>query len=155
MLFAHVGISHESHADESSAVLALCRLLLVNLRETLLQERYALQDDTAVHLKLRLTRTTQAHRAFATARAATASLTLKVRPQSLQTWQHIAVLRQFHLCLGVGRLRAHCENVEDERRAVEYFHLQLVLDVPAIVEDYHTHRAFRILLVDDVLSYLL
>ncbi len=64
-------------------------------------------------------------------------------PQSLQAWQHIAVLRQLHLRLGVGGLCAHGEDVEDEAGAVENLHLQFLLYVAYllgrefIVEDYH------------------
>ena len=78
-------------------------------------------------------------------------------PEPLQAGQHVAVLGQLHLRLGVGRLGPHGENVEDERRAVEYFHLQGVLYVAhllgrkLVVEDDHAHLALVLLLVFDVL----
>ena len=120
-----------------------------------------MQDDAAVHLELGLTRTSQSHRAFAAARARTASLAFQVGPQSLQAGQHIAVLRQLHLGLGIGGLRPHGEDVEDERGAVEDFHLQHLLDVAQllgrelVVEDHHAHHAVGILLGLDVVAYLL
>ena len=64
-------------------------------------------------------------------------------PQSLQTREHIAVLRQLHLRLGISGLCAHGEDVEDETGAVENLHLQLLLDVAYlfcgefVVEDHH------------------
>ena len=84
-----------------------------------------------------------------------------MRPQALQAWQHVAILRQLHLRLGVGRLGTHGEDVEDERGAVQNFHAQFALDVAQllgrefIVEDDHTHLALRFGFVEDVLAYLL
>ena len=70
--------------------------------------------------------------------------------------QHVAVLGQFHLCLGVGRLCAHGEDVEDEAGAVQDFHLQFLLDVAEllggefVVENHHAHLAFGVFLRHDV-----
>ena len=78
-------------------------------------------------------------------------------PQALQPWQHIAVLRQFDLCLGTGSLCAHGKDVEDERCAVEDLHLQFVFDIPYlfgrefIIENHHADFAFSILFGEDVL----
>ena len=159
--FAHVGISHERHTYGASAVLALSAHLLVNLHEALLEQRDAVEDDTAVHLELRLTRSAQTHGAFAATGARATALTLKVRPQALQTRQHVAILRQFHLRLCGSRLRAHGEDVEDERRAVEYLHLQYLLDVAyllrrqLVVEDNHADGTLSVLLSLYVFAYLL
>ena len=148
--FPHVGISHESHADESSAVLSLCGFLLVNFHESLLQQGYALQNYTAVHLQLSLSRSAQSYASLAASRARATALTLEVGPQSLQSWQHIAVLRQFHLRLGVSRLRPHGEDVENQRSAVENLHLQFLLDVAYllcrefVVENHHAHRLWNV-----------
>ena len=57
----HIGITHQSHTNQAATVLPLRRLLLVNLEQTLLQQRDAMKNDTAVHLQLGLTRTTQAN----------------------------------------------------------------------------------------------
>ena len=157
---AHIGIAHEGHADESAAVLALCRLLLVDLLQALFEQSDALQDDAAVHLELRLTRSAQTHAALSASAARAAALALKVGPQALQTRQHIAILRQLHLRLGVGRLCAHGEDVEDERRAVQDLHLQLRLDVAyllgreLIVEDDHAHRLGCFTSIDYIISPL-
>ena len=65
-------------------------------------------------------------------------------PEALQTRQHVTILRQFDLSLGVGGLCAHGKDIEDEARAVQYLHLELVLDVAhllgrqLVVEDDHT-----------------
>ena len=79
----------------------------------------------------------------------------------MQSWQHVSVLCQFHLCLGVGGLCTHGEDVEDERSTVKYFHFQLVLYVAyllcgkLIVENYHADFPFCVLLVKDILFYFL
>ena len=79
----------------------------------------------------------------------------------MQSWQHIAVLSQFHLSLGGSRLSTHGEYVENERCAVENLHAQLLLDVAYlfgrefVVKDNHSHGAFGILFVLDILGYLL
>ena len=67
--FAHVRIAHQRHTNETAAVLALRGLLLVYLFQALLQQGDALQDDTAVHFQLRLTRAAQSHAALAAATA--------------------------------------------------------------------------------------
>ena len=82
-------------------------------------------------------------------------------PKALQPGQHIAILGQFHLRLGVGRLGAHSEDVEDKRRAVENFHLQGLLDIAhllgreLIVEDDHTDLSVFLFLCLDIGSYFL
>ena len=70
------------------------------------------------------------------------------------------MLRQLDLCLCLGRLGAHGEYVEYERRAVEYLHLQLFLDIAyllgrkLIVEDDHSHLTVGLGLVFYILAYL-
>ena len=82
-------------------------------------------------------------------------------PQPLQSREHVAVLRQFHLRLGIGGLCAHGEDVENERGAVEDLHLQYRLDVSdllgrqLVVEDDHTHLALGILFSFDEVAYFL
>ena len=116
-----------------------------------------MQDDAAVHLELCFTGSSQSHRTLAASLAATASLAFKVGPQALQPWQHIAVLRQFDLCLGTGSLCAHGKDVEDERCAVEDLHLQFVFDIPYlfgrefIIENHHTDFAFCLFFGENVL----
>ena len=126
---ADVGISHQCHAYQAAPVLALRRLLLVYLCQTFFQERHAVQDDASVHLELCLTWSAQSHGTFSAAAAGAAALTLKVCPQPLQTGQHVAILCQLHLCLGVRSLGTHGEDVEDEARAVQYLHLQFMFYV--------------------------
>ena len=131
------------------------------LYEALLEQRDAVEDDTAVHLELRLTRSAQTHRTLAATRARAAALAFEVSPQTLQTRKHIAILRQLHLCLCRSRLRAHGEDVEDERCAVEDFHLQHFLYVAHllcrefVIEDDHADGAFSVLLSLYVFAYLL
>ena len=120
---SHVGIANQRSTDKPSSVFTLCGFLLVNLDEALLQQGDALKNDSAVHFQLRLTRTAESHASLTATRARAAALTLKVRPESLQAGQHIAVLSQFHLRLGIGRLGTHGKDVEDERGAVENLHL--------------------------------
>ena len=81
---AHIGIAHECHTNHASAVASLCSLLPVNIGQSLLEQAHAVEDDAPVHLELRLSRTTQAHRTLASTRAASASLSLKMGPHALQ-----------------------------------------------------------------------
>ena len=110
-------------------------------------------DDALVHLQLRLTWTSKSH--------TTTSLTFQVCPQPRQSWQHIAILRQFHLRLGSSGLGTHGENVQNQTRPVQNLHLQHLLDVPNllrrqfIVENHHSHRVFLILFPLDEIRYLL
>ena len=114
--FTYVGIAHKRHTYKASAVLALYALLAVNLRQLFLEQRHAAKDYTAVHLELCLTRATETHAAAlatsGSARAAT--LTLEVSPQTLQTREHIFVLRKLNLHLGMRCLCAHGKDIEDE-----------------------------------------
>ena len=47
---AHIGIAHKSHTDHTATVAALGGLLTVYLGQALLEQRHAVEDDTAVHL---------------------------------------------------------------------------------------------------------
>ena len=142
-----VGISYERHTDHPAAVLPLRGFLPFDVGKALFEERHAVEDDAAVHFELCLARTSQAHTsAFASSGTSGATaLTLKVRPKALQAGEHIAVLSQLHLRLGVGGLRPHGKDVEDEGSTVEDLHFQLLLDVPQllggkfVVEDDHSH----------------
>ena len=146
--FAHIGIAHQGHTNESAAIFALCGFLLVDFRQSLLKQRHSVQDDAAVHLELRFTRTAQTHRAFATATARTASLAFQVGPQSLQTRQHVSILRQLHLRLGIGGLSTHGKDVENQAGAIQNLYLEFFLDVAKllgrqfVVKNHHTHFAF-------------
>ena len=66
-------------------------------------------------------------------------------PEALEARQHVAILRQLHLRLGVGRLGAHGKDVEDEAGAVEDLHAQFLLYVAdlacrqLIVENDHAY----------------
>ena len=119
-----------------------------------------MQDDTAVHLQLRLTRSTQSHASLAATAARATALTLQVRPESLQSGQHIAMLCQFHLRLGLGCLCTHGEDIQNQRCAVQDLHLQFLLDVTDllgtqfIVEDNHTYGLGHIGLALIVLAML-
>ena len=157
--FTHVGIAHKRHANKTAAVLALNGLLAVYLCKLLLEERHTAQDYTAVHFELRLTRTAKAHAtALATTRATT--LTFQVGPQALQAWKHIFVLRQLHLHLGVGGLRTHSKDIQDERCAVEYLYFKFLFDVAQllgrqlVVEDNHTYLLIGILAHLHIFGYL-
>ena len=157
----HVGVAHEGDADESPPVLALGGLLFVNLHQSLLQQGDALEDDAAVHLQLRLTRTAESHGTFAAAGARTATLALQVGPQPLQAREHVAILGQLHLCLGVGGLGTHGENVENQRGTVQYLHFQHLFDIAQllgtqlIVENHHAYFTFCILLgLDEIPDFI-
>ena len=148
---AHIRIANESHANHAASVASLSGLLLVDFCQSLLEQADAVQDDSTVHFELRLTRSAKSYRAFASATSRAATLSLEVRPEPLQTGQHIAILSQFDLRLGIGRLCSHGEDVEDEVCAVQYLDLQLLLDVAKllgrefIIED--DHRDFSLCLL--------
>ena len=143
---AHIGIAYQGHTYQPATVLALRGLLLVNILEALLEQGDAVQDDTTVHLQLCLARAAQSHTALAATRTGAAALAFQVGPQALQSGQHIAILRQLHLRLGLGRLGTHGKDVEDERCPVQYLHLQFLLYITDllgrefVVKDDHTHR---------------
>ena len=118
---AHVGISHQSHTHQRPAVRTLHRHLAVDLGQILLQLGYAVAHDTAVGLDLALAR--------AASRTRTASLSLEVRPQTRQSRQHVFVMRQLDLCLGVCRTGARHEDIEYQSRAVHHAARQGLLDV--------------------------
>ena len=127
----------------------------------MLEQAHAVEDDASVHLELRLARSAQSHRAFAAAAARAAALSLEVRPEALQARQHVAVLCQLDLRLGVGRLGSHGEDVENETGAVENLDFEFGFDVAQllgrefVVEDDHRDFAFLIFLGLDIGSYLL
>ena len=56
-----VGVAHKSHTDEPSTVFALCGLLFVDLFQPLFQQAHTVEDNSAVHLELGLTRSTQSY----------------------------------------------------------------------------------------------
>ena len=158
---AHIGVSHEGHADEPPAIFSLCRLLPVYVRQALFQQGHAVQDNPSVHFQLRLARSAQSHASLSATAARAAALAFQVRPQALQSRQHVPVLRQLHLGFGVGRLRAHRKDVQDQRSAVQDLHLQLALDIAQllgrqfVVEDDHADFALGLLFGFDVTAYLL
>ena len=138
--FADIGISHERHAYQLSTVGTLHGHLAVDLLEVLLQFGDAVAHDTAVGFDLAF--------AGAAARARAAALPFDVRPQTGQTGQHVFVLCQPHLRLGVGRLRTRKENIENQARAVENTAGHRPLDIAGlrrrkfVVEDRHVDGVF-------------
>ena len=60
-------------------------------------------------------------------RAAGGRLAYKVRPHTGQARQQVLILRQFHLQLALARLGALGKDVEDQARAVEHAHAELLL----------------------------
>ena len=141
--FADVGVADECHANHPAAIASLSCLLLVDFGKPLLEQAHAVEDDATVHFELCLAWPAQSHRAFAAAATRAAALTFEVSPKALQAGEHIPVLCQLDLCLGIGRLSAHGKDVEDERRAVQNLDFQLAFDVSEllggefIVEDDH------------------
>ena len=135
-----VRIAYQRHTDHLSAVLPLDALLLVDIHQLTFQSRDLVEDDSLIGLQLRLTRTTHTD---------TTTLALQVCPQAGQAGQHITILRQLHLRLGVRRLRPTGEDVENQVGPVEDLDLKLLLDVTQllgrqlIVED---HQADLVLL---------
>ena len=114
------------------------------------QKGDTVEDDTAVHLQLCLTRSAKTHGTFSTTRTGTTTLTFKVGPETLEAGEHIAVLGQFNLSLGIGGLGTHGKNVENQRGTVQNLYLQLCFDVAyllgtqLIVENDHTYLALCI-----------
>ena len=138
--FAHVGISHQRHAHQLSAVGALHGHLAVDLFEILLQFRDAVAYDTAVGFDLAF--------AGAAARTRASALPFEVRPQAGEPGQHVFVLGQLHLRFGIGRLRTREEDVQNQARAVEDAAGHRPLDVAGlrrrefVVEDRHVDGVF-------------
>ena len=133
--FADVGIAHQRHADHRTAVGALDRHLTVDLLQILLELGDPVADDTAVGLD------------FAFARAAagprTAPLPFEVGPHTRKPGQHVLVIGQLHLRLGIGGLRPRHENIEDQARTVEDAARHRLFDIARlrrrqfVVEDRH------------------
>ena len=104
-------------------------------------------DDTAVGLELRLPRATHPH---------TPTLALEVRPQAGQSGEHIAILSQLDLRLGVGRGSSGGEDIKDEAGAVKDLDLQSLLNVAKllgaelVVEDHDTD----LVLLDEEADFL-
>ena len=82
-------------------------------------------------------------------------------PKALQARQHVAVLRQFHLCLGIGCLCTHGKDVQNKGGPVQNLYLQFLFYVAQllgrefVVEDNHGHIAFGILFCLYPRTYLL
>ena len=133
--FSHVRISDERHTDHRTTVRALYGHLAVDLLEVLLEFGNAVADDASVGLDFALARTAAGSR--------TAALPLEVGPQTRQAGQHVLVVGQLHLRLGIGRLRPRHEDVEDQARAVQQAAGHLLLDVARlrrgelVVKDHH------------------
>ena len=104
--FADIRISDECHAHHLATVLALGGHLTVDALEVFAKQGDAVVDDSAVGLNLRLTRTAVG--------AATAALTVEVRPHTCQAREHVLQMRHLHLRLGVGGLCALEENLQNE-----------------------------------------
>lgn len=159
--FADVGVADECHANHPAAVASLSCLLLVDFGKPLLEQAHAVEDDASVHFELRLAWSAQSHRAFSSTATRAAALSLEVSPEALQAREHIPVLCQLDLRLGVGRLSAHGKDVEDKRRAVQNLDFQLAFDVSEllgrqlIVEDDHGDFSLGVLFCFDEGAYLL
>ena len=108
---AHVGIAYQRHTHHRTAVRALHGHLTVDFLQILLEFGDPVTDDTAVGLDLALTGTA--------AGTGTAALPFEVSPHARKAGQHIFVVGQLHLRLGIGRLRPRHENIEDQARTVE------------------------------------
>ena len=67
--FTYVGIAHQCHAHHSASVFSLCSLLLVDFCQSLFEETHSAEDDTAVHLELGLTWSTQTNRTLTATRS--------------------------------------------------------------------------------------
>lgn len=93
------------------ALAALHGAHLTHLLQITTQLVDAAADVTAVALQLALTRS---------ARADAAAETAHRLAHTRQTRQNVLVLRQLDLQLALAGARTLCENIEDERRAVEY-----------------------------------
>ena len=119
--FPDVGVSYERNPYQAAAVAPLDGHLAVDFLQVFLQFGDVVADDTAVGLD------------FAFARSAscsgTASLPFQVCPHACQAWQHVFVLCQLHLCLGIGRLCPLDEDVQNEPRAVGDAAAECLLDV--------------------------
>ena len=106
-----------------------------SLFEILLQRGDAVADDSAVGLDHTLTGTA--------ARSRTAALPLEVGPQSRQSRQHVFVVGQLDLRLGIGRLSPRQKDVQNQPRAVQQPARKLLFDIARlrraqlVVEDHH------------------
>ena len=160
--FSDIRISDQCHTNQSSTVLALGRLLCINIGQTLFQQCHTIQDNTTVHFQLRFTRTTKSHRTFTTSGTGTTTLTFQVCPQTLQSGQHIFILCQLYLRFGIGSLRAHSKNIKNKWCTVQNLYIQFLFDISYlfgrkfIIEDHHTHifTSFFVLLKKIFLNFL-
>ena len=109
--FADVGIAHQRHADHRTAVGALDRHLTVDFPQVLLEFGDPVADDTAVGLDFAFARAAAGSRA--------APLPFEVGPHTRKPGQHVLVIGQLHLRLGIGGLRPRHENIENQARTVE------------------------------------
>ena len=99
------------------------RPLPPDLLYLLLQRRYPVTDQPPVRLQLRLARP---------ARADSTLQPLQVRPLAPQAGQDVFVLGQLHLQPALPRARVLGEDVQDQRRAIQHLHLQLLLKRPLL-----------------------
>src|SRR2546430_11193246 len=88
--------------------------------EAALERGYPVTRQPAVRLDLRLAR---APGADAAAKA------LEVRPQAAHAREVVLELSELHLELALGGVRVVGEDVEDDRRAVDHGHADLLLEV--------------------------
>ena len=107
---AHVGIADKCYTHHLATVLALRSHLAVNLFQFLTEQSNTLSDDSFIRLNLCLTHTT--------AGGTTSALTVKVRPHTGQTRQHILQMRHLYLRLSIGGLCTVQENLKNEDSAV-------------------------------------
>ena len=109
--FADVGIAHQRNADHRTAVGTLDRHLTVDFPQVLLEFGDPVADDTAVGLDFAFARAAAGSRA--------APLPFEVGPHTRKPGQHVLVIGQLHLRLGIGGLRPRHENIENQARTVE------------------------------------
>mmetsp|Transcript_42277 Transcript_42277/g.88781 ORF Transcript_42277/g.88781 Transcript_42277/m.88781 type:complete len:226 (+) Transcript_42277:3073-3750(+) len=87
-----------------------------------LQHKNPIPQDTLIDLQLRLSRTTQSH-------SARTRLTFQMSPHSSEAGFAIFVQSEVDLEFSLAGFSVLCEDVKDERRAVDHFH-NVVLRAP-------------------------
>ena len=124
---AGVRVAGERHRREPRALALAAHRGARGLRlaQAAPQRRDAVARQPAVGLDLRLARAPGADAAVHAAGAEA----LEVRPQAAHAREVVLELRELHLELALGRAGVVGEDVEDDRRAVDHRHAELLLEV--------------------------
>ena len=119
---AGVGITHQRYRHHATAHSrpTLRMSLTLDLAQSFPQQLDLVADDTAVHFKLRFTRTPHAD---------APTLTLQVGPHASQAGHQMLQLRELDLELALVAARPKREDIEDQTDTVDHTQLEHTLEV--------------------------